>query len=70
MLVVSENICDFIFKVSNLNYPGVNVHDSSNDLLLPLHYHDKHGMVATASKLQMSSEMNSVSSITYMTMLL
>ena len=30
MLVVSETISDFIFKISNLNYPGVNVHVASN----------------------------------------
>ena len=29
MLVVSETISDFIFKISNLNYPGVNVHVAS-----------------------------------------
>ena len=69
MLVVSETICDFIFKVNSLNYPGVNVHDASNAFLLPLHYHDKHGMLATASeqpqRLLMTSESNSEASITY-----
>ena len=40
-----------------------------NAFLLPLHYHDKHGMLATASeqpqRLLMTSESNSEASITY-----
>ena len=52
MLVVSETICDFIFKVNSLNSPGVNVHDASNAFLLPLHFHvhDKHGILTNASE--------------------
>ena len=29
MLVVSESISDFIFKISNYNNPGINVHVAS-----------------------------------------
>ena len=52
MLVVSKTICDFMFKISNHNYPGINVHDASNAFLLPLHFHvhDKHGILTNASE--------------------